>query len=130
MSDVALTLIKSDDGIFLIKRRFKPFANYWSFPGGTKKSSEPIEITAIRETKEETGLDIEIIKNLDNFVGKGDNSRTTNLHIFLCKTTSQEYVIDKEECLDGGWFDIKYALQEMQVIPQLKKYLDKEVRWD
>ncbi len=130
MNDIALTLIKNDNEIFLVKRRFKPFENYWSFPGGRRESNESIEIAAVREAKEETDLDIEIIRMLDNFVGRGDNNRTANLYIFLCKARSQDYFVDKEECLEGGWFDINKVYQGMQLIPVLKKYLQENAIMD
>lgn len=126
MKDIALSLIKrSNNEIFLIKRRFSPFIDYWSFPGGGLEKNETIQGCAVREAREETGLDVKIIKKVDSFVGRGDNNRTANINIFVCKTTSQEYFIDKEECSDGGWFNIEQAYQRMQLIPQLKKYLQK-----
>ena len=36
--------------------------NGWGFPGGAVELGETPEITAIRESKEETGLDVEVVK--------------------------------------------------------------------
>jgi len=125
MKDIALALIKRGNRVFLVKRKFQPFENYWAFPGGGKEPNEHLKETAIRETKEETNLDIEIIKKLGNFIGKGDNGKKANLNIFFCKTDSIRYNVNKTECLGGKWYDINYALKNLQIIPQLKKYLTK-----
>ncbi len=36
----------------------------WTLPGGRRESDESIQATAIREVKEETGFDVDIVKNL------------------------------------------------------------------
>jgi 8-oxo-dGTP diphosphatase len=43
-------------GIVLIKRRFPPFG--WALPGGFVEYGERVETAAVREAKEETGLDV------------------------------------------------------------------------
>ncbi len=126
MKEIALALIEKEEDVFLIRRRFSPFIGYWSFPGGGIEEKESPKEGAIREAKEETGLDIEIIKELGWFIGTGDNDRTAKIYIFLSKAVSQEYSIDKEECLAGGWFNRIYILQDMQLIPSIKKYLEKK----
>ena len=123
MNEIILSLIIKKGKVFLIKRKHPPFAGFWSFPGGAKELDESLETTAIRETKEETGLDIKMVRKLDNFIGLGDNGREANLHIFLCETDSSEYDIDEKECLGGGWFNLGGACQKMQLIPILKRYL-------
>jgi len=119
MKNIALSLIKKDEEIFLVKRRFEPYANFWSFSGGNPNKKEPLEISVIRETKEETGLDIKIIKKQGEFVDKN-----TKIHIYYCNSTSKEYNIDNIECLDGRWFNIDKVLNpKFNLIPKLKEYL-------
>ena len=122
MKDVALALIKKDEKIFLIKRKFEPFANFWSFPGGGRDEKETIEEATIRETKEETGLDITIINKLGHFTNKN-----VRIHVYDCETNSTEYDIDTEESLEGGWYKIS-NIQKIQLIPKLKTYLEGE-KW-
>lgn len=55
------TVIANDKGEILILQRTKnnkAFPDYWDMPGGTLKDGEDPAQGAIRETKEETGLDI------------------------------------------------------------------------
>jgi len=50
------------DGIVLIKRKHEPFKDYWALPGGFVEYGESVENAAIREAKEETDLNVELIK--------------------------------------------------------------------
>lgn len=54
-----------NDGKFLLAERNKENYNgYWIIPGGGVKFGETIQDAAIREIKEETNLDVEIIKQI------------------------------------------------------------------
>ena len=49
-----------DNDIILLKRGFEPNRGRWSMPGGFVDLGESVEDAAIRETKEETNLEIEL----------------------------------------------------------------------
>lgn len=55
----------------LIKRKNEPFKDQWAIPGGFVEYGETVENAAIREAKEETGIDIEL-KELFNVYSKPD----------------------------------------------------------
>lgn len=52
-----LNALISGNEILLIKRAKKPYKGYWTMPGGKIKPGEHIEDAALRELKEETGID-------------------------------------------------------------------------
>jgi ADP-ribose pyrophosphatase YjhB (NUDIX family) len=54
----ASTLVVDDSGKVLMQRRGD--SGNWSLPGGVMEIGETLEECAVRETKEETGLDVEI----------------------------------------------------------------------
>ena len=56
----AVILFNEDDKILLIKRKYEPQRGYWSLPAGFLEYNETAEQTAIRETKEETNLNIRL----------------------------------------------------------------------
>jgi 8-oxo-dGTP diphosphatase len=49
----------------LIKRKNNPYKGFWALPGGFVEYGETVESAAMRETKEETGLEV----GLDRIVG-------------------------------------------------------------
>lgn len=69
----AAIIIKKPNLILLIKRLTKPFVGYWALPGGRQDPEENIEQTLVREVKEETGLDVSIIKKIGEYREKGIN---------------------------------------------------------
>jgi 8-oxo-dGTP diphosphatase len=57
--------------ILLIKRNTIPFKGYWALPGGRMDPGEKVEQTIVREVKEETGLDVTIVRKVGEYVEKG-----------------------------------------------------------
>jgi len=75
---VAVLLFR-DNNILLVKRKCEPKKGDWTLPAGYMEYNETAEETAIRETKEETNLTIEV-KNLFAVLPGFDDSRT---HVIL-----------------------------------------------
>jgi mutator protein MutT len=58
-------VIIQDGRILLEKRKNEPGKGKWSIPGGLVELGETVEQTAIREVKEETGLEVEKPEHID-----------------------------------------------------------------
>ncbi len=68
-------IIEVDKKIVLIKRKYPPLG--WAIPGGFVEKGESLEKAALREAKEETGLDL---KNLKQFHAYSDPERDPRFH--------------------------------------------------
>ncbi|MFL2763975.1 MAG: NUDIX hydrolase [Dehalococcoidia bacterium] len=69
---VVVVLVEHNNKLVLIKRSFEPAMGRWCFPSGYVNKGEKVEKAAIREVKEETGLDI-IIKEFIGLYSSDDN---------------------------------------------------------
>ena len=59
------------DKILLIKRLTVPFRGYWALPGGRVDPGETVEQTIVREVKEETGLDVTVVRKIGEYHEQG-----------------------------------------------------------
>jgi len=55
-------LVEMEGGIVLIKRGQPPFVGWWALPAGYIEADESVEQAAIRECREETGLEVELLE--------------------------------------------------------------------
>ena len=68
--EVAAVLIEIDSRLVMIRRANQPGLGLWSFPSGYVDRGESVEDAAIREVKEETGLDISVTGLLGVYSGQ------------------------------------------------------------
>ncbi len=68
-------IIKCGEGIILIERKNPPYG--WAIPGGFVDYGETVEQAALRESREETSLEV---KNLKQFYVYSDPSRDSRGH--------------------------------------------------
>jgi len=85
-------LILIDKGGILLLYRFKNGEEYYVFPGGGVEDAESIIDAAVREAKEETGLDVEIKQQLWEYENNGRIE-----HFFLIDKFSGELKIGGPE---------------------------------
>jgi 8-oxo-dGTP diphosphatase len=57
---VDIIIVRKDGSIVLIKRLNPPFQGEWAIPGGFVEYGETVETAAMREAKEETGIEVEL----------------------------------------------------------------------
>jgi ADP-ribose pyrophosphatase YjhB (NUDIX family) len=89
-------------GIVLIKRKNPPFG--WALPGGFVDYGESLESAALREAREETCLDVELLYQLGAY---SDPERDPRHHtisvVFVARAAEEPKAADDAE--DVGVFD-------------------------
>jgi len=100
---IAVIMIK--EGKILLVHRIKKSKEYYVIPGGGIEKDENIEQAAVREIKEETGLDIVLGRKLYE---KEDRSRLESY--FLAKSFNGELKLGKPE-IDRQSKDNVYLLE-------------------
>jgi len=67
-------IVFRDGAVLLVKRGAEPNRGRWSLPGGSLEIGETVEAGAVRETREETGVDVQPLRVLDvcNFIERKD----------------------------------------------------------
>ena len=58
---VDIFIFNGDFNFILIKRKNNPFKDFWALPGGFVEYGESVETAAVREAKEETSIDVELV---------------------------------------------------------------------
>lgn len=78
--------IIEDNKILLVKRKYPPRKGDWSFPAGFMEWGESPTNCAIREVKEETGLDVEVTGSFKVYSGNDDPRTRAILILYLVKS--------------------------------------------
>ena len=78
-------IIEIEDGIVLIRRKNRPFG--WALPGGFVDYGESLEDAAVREAKEETGLDVRLVRQLHSYSEPDRDERFHTITTVFIATT-------------------------------------------
>ena len=79
-------IISIGTGIVLIERKNPPWG--WALPGGFVDYGESLEQAAVREAKEETSLDVQLIGQLKTYSDPGRDLRLHTIStVFMAKAT-------------------------------------------
>lgn len=98
---VAGVIIKKDNKYLLLQEKQPKAYMLWNFPAGRVDVGESLEETAIRETKEESGYDVELLKEIKIFHEK---ATSVVKHVFEAKIIGGELKFPEDEILDAQWF--------------------------
>jgi len=101
-------LVHKGGRLLLVRRNEQPDIGKWSFPGGAVELGETTQEAAVREVKEETGLDIKIERLFDVLTlmpheGGSTSPRQAVVIDYLCKPVRGRVRLNRESS-DFGWF--------------------------
>jgi len=78
-------IIVEDNKILLVKRAHPPQIGWWCIPAGFMEWEEHPTDTAVRELKEETGLDVELTGFFEVYSGNDDPRANALLILYLAR---------------------------------------------
>ncbi|HZD00228.1 MAG TPA: NUDIX hydrolase [Actinomycetes bacterium] len=100
--------------VSLVSRRSARGELQWTLPKGTQEAGETITDTALREVREETGLEVELLAELDTidywFVWTPDQTRYHKfVHYFLMQAVGGDLALHDREVEEARWFLMEEA---------------------
>ncbi|HEX2843772.1 MAG TPA: NUDIX hydrolase [Candidatus Limnocylindria bacterium] len=122
--------------VLLVHRRHP---RLWALPKGTPDSGETVEETALRETREETGLMVEIerpLRSIRYYFVRGSTRFHKTVHFFLMRPVGGALEDHDAEFDEVRWTDLEEALAilnhatERSVVEEAGNALAAEVESD
>ena len=122
-------IILYDKKIVLIKRKNPPYENYYALPGGFVEKGETVEQALIREAKEETGLDIEVLKLVGVYSDPERDPRGRVVSLcYLTKAKANGKLSPASDAGETKPFDIselpELAFDHEKMIVDSKRYIE------
>ena len=102
-------VFNQEDGtisVLLIKRKNEPYKDCWAFPGGFVNIDESAENAAIRELKEETGLEVSRVEQLKAYSNPDRDPRERVITIAFIAESKIKDVKGGDDAKEARWFDI------------------------
>ncbi len=95
--------------VLLIKRKKDPYKGYWALPGGFLEIEETPEEGAKRELKEETGLEINVLKEVGTFgeIDRDPRGRTITIAFYTFIQKDPNNPQARTDAEDARWVSIK-----------------------
>jgi 8-oxo-dGTP diphosphatase len=122
--EVAVGAVVTRDGQFLLVRRAHgPAAGEWSVPGGRVRLGEELHEAVVRETREETGLDVVVERFLgwvERIDGGADPHHFVILDFACAPLDPEQAVVAGDDAADAAWVD----LDDLDGVPLVDGLLD------
>ena len=115
---VVVAELRPDAPVALVAHRSGRGSLQWTLPKGAQEPGESVTQTALREVREETGLEVELVGPLDMidywFVWAPEQTRYHKfVHYFLMRAVGGDFAQHGSEMEDAAWFEPWQASRQM-----------------
>jgi len=97
-------VIERDGLVLLGKRAKQPFAGWWEVPGGFVERGEHPATAAIREVREELGIDVTLTGLVGIYLEQSARGESLQVTVFAGTTDAATCTPDPAEVMDWAWF--------------------------
>lgn len=111
--------------ILLVQRGRPPAVGLWSIPGGHVEADESASDAAVRETYEETGLVVRVLRHVGTVTREASDVDEFVIDDFLCELVEPGEPVAADDALAARFVDVS-ALSEIDLVPGL---LDALTTW-
>ncbi len=122
--------------VMLIQRNIPPFQGQWAIPGGFVRIDETLEVAALRELQEETGIHDVYLEQLYTFgdLGRDPRDRTVTVAYYaLINLVEQEIQAATDAC-EAEWFALsnipELAFDHEQILQTAIARLRGKIRYE
>ncbi|MDR2248963.1 NUDIX hydrolase [Acinetobacter sp.] len=113
-----------DEQILLLKNE----RDEWELPGGKLEPNEDIPSCLIREIKEETGLDVQVVAVLEPYIYKVLDITAVLIIPFKCQVESFESMVISHEHKEIGLFDV-HTLDQINLPEGYRKTIQQSLAY-
>lgn len=99
-------VLLEESRVLLVKRKYEPRVGMWTLPAGFVEAQEDVRSCAVRETKEETNIDVELIRLFDVYSALDDPRASVILILYLGRRTGGTLQCG-DDASDARFFEIE-----------------------
>lgn len=130
--DIVIFALKENElAVLLVKRAIEPFKGVWAIPGGFVKINESLEEAALRELREETGVEKVYLEQLYTFgdVERDPRGRVITVAYFALLPRIKEELRATTDVSEARWFSVKKLPELAFDHAKILEYALKRLRW-
>lgn len=116
---VAVAAVDDFNRLVLVRRGQPPAHGIWTLPAGRAENDETPEQSAIRETREETGLNVSVREVYGEFIGPG-----YRLLVYVARVLSGQ-LAPNDDAADAKFFDldqVPFEQLEFEQVPHEQRW--------
>jgi 8-oxo-dGTP diphosphatase len=121
-------VVVQDGKILMVKRSVMPKVGWWCLPAGFMEWSEHPTQTAVRELKEETGLDVKLESLFEIYSGMDDPRMNAVLILYLASINGGQLKAG-DDAMDAEFFDLDKLPKKIAFLSHRQALADYKQRY-